>query len=141
MAVFITLDRWTSRVMCSRWTVLAELLFVIAPVTVIMSLSLLILPVVLINPFAVPLLTIVTIGGIWGVASLWRVFFALIRQPVCPKWAQLGLLAGSVAVLIAFVFAKDKSWSPFLPCIAVAAHWYWLLRQGIRLSFRRARPS
>src|SRR5574343_849823 len=91
-------DRLTSSVMRSKWTVFAELLLVLIPISLVMVPALLLLLlVVVINPIAVPPLTLLAVAGIWGFISLWFYSISLFRPISPPRWAQFGLAIGGLA--------------------------------------------
>lgn len=127
--------------MRSKWIVLAELLLVLVPISLVMvpALALLLL-VVVINPIAVPPLTFLAVAGFWGLTSLWLYLFSLFRPFSPPRWVQFGLAIGGLAVLGSVLF-KGKGLFPLLPSIAIATHWYWLKSQKIVLSLRSPNAS
>lgn len=136
MALLSTIDRVTTEVLQSKWTVLLELVLILVPITLFMTPALLLLSlVVAVNPFAVVPLTLTAVGGIWGLVSLWRCLFSLFRPFAAPAWAHLGLIAGSLTVICFYYLGKNRlGW--LLVCVPVALHWFWLKRRGIVLSFK-----
>jgi hypothetical protein len=142
MALLSNFDHVTSSVLRSKWTVILELVLILFPTSLVAAPALLLLLlVILVNPIAVFPLTLTAIGGIWGLASLWRYLFSLFRPLPTPRWAGFGLIAGSLTVIAFFLLGKNKGWSPALTCILVAMHWFWLKRQNIVLSVRTPNAS
>lgn len=65
-------------------------------------------------------------GGLWGVVSLWRVFFSFFRPVPAPLWSIGGLIAGSMSGLYWLLQGPLFLSLVSLPAVGVAVHWGWL---------------